>query len=33
MSWLSPHLATYTDATLGWDLASHDGLRAACLPG
>lgn len=28
MSFFSPDLRTYTDATLGWDLASFDALRA-----
>ena len=27
MAYFSPALATYTDATLGWDLASHETLQ------
>ncbi len=28
MSFFSPHLVTYTDATLGWDLAGYDAVEA-----
>ena len=27
MSWFSPNLATYTDATLGWDVDSFEALQ------
>ena len=28
MSWFAPDLATYTDATLGWDVDSFEAVRA-----
>ena len=30
MSFFSPDLVTYNDATLGWEFPSYEALKAAC---